>query len=98
MKALRIFNAVVLALTATFAVTLGVVSLMYVVNLDASPRLRAEWPAVRSVTAVFWALFLCTGLAWWAQHRRSRWQWYAQALSTLALVIGVATLLRLLRV
>lgn len=97
MKLLQIFNAVVLALTATFAVTLGVVSLMYAVHLDASPRMRAEWPTVSTVTAVFWALAALAGLTLWAQRRRHRWRWLAQAMSLLALLAGAMTLLRVLR-
>ncbi len=97
MKLLQILNAVVLALTATLAVTLGVVCLMYAVHLDLSPRMRAEWPTVATVTAVFWVLAVFAGAALWAQHRRHRWRWPAQAASLLALVIGTLVLLRVLR-
>lgn len=97
MKLLQIFNAVVLALTATFAITLGVVCLMYAANLDASPRMRAEWPTVVTVTAVFWVLSVFAGLAMWAQRRRTGWRWVAQAISAVALVAGAATLVRVLQ-
>jgi heme/copper-type cytochrome/quinol oxidase subunit 4 len=98
MKALQIVNAVVLALCVTLAVTLGVVALIYVVHLESSPRLQAEWPTVARVTAVFWALSLVTGLSFWAQHRRLAWRWPAQASSVVALLLGAFALLRVLRV
>lgn len=97
MKLLQLFNAVAFALTATFAVILGVVSLMYAINLDASPRMRAEWPEVAQVTAVFWILAILAGSAWWAQRRRVRWRWLAEAASVAGLVAGGLTLLRVLQ-
>lgn len=97
MKLLQIFNAVVLALTAIFAVTLGVVCLMYAVNLDTSPRMRAEWPTVAAVTSVFWVLSIFAGLALWAQRRRHGWRWIAQAISGIALIAGAVTLVRVLQ-
>jgi hypothetical protein len=98
MRALQILNAVVLALCTTLAVTLGVVALIYVVHIDSSPRLQAEWPTVARVTAVFWVLSIVAGLTFWAQHRRLAWRWPAQAASVLALVLGAFALLRVLRI
>ncbi len=86
MKLLRAFNGLLFALSATFALTLGVVSLMYAVNLDTAPRVRAEWPAVAQTTATFWVLGVFSGLAWWAQRRNLSWRWIAQALSLVALI------------
>ncbi|MES0874208.1 hypothetical protein [Sinimarinibacterium thermocellulolyticum] len=97
MKAVQIFNAVALALCATFAVTLGVVALIYAIYLDASPRMRAEWPTVAAVTAVFWVLSVFTGLAFLAQRRLWSFRWPAQAASVLALVVGALLLIDLLR-
>lgn len=96
MKALQIFNAIVLALTATFALTLGVVTLMYAVNLDASPRMRAEWPAVAGATTVFWVLGAFAGATFWAQRHRYWWRWIAQGSSALVLGLGATLLLRIL--
>lgn len=97
MKALQIFNAVALALCVTFAATLGVVALIYLIYLDASPRMRAEWPTVAVVTGVFWALSVVTGLALWAQRRALAWRWPAQIVSVGALVAGAFTLMNVLR-
>ncbi|MGB0218706.1 MAG: hypothetical protein ACPGJF_05170 [Sinimarinibacterium flocculans] len=97
MKGLQIFNAVVLALCVTFAVTLGVVALIYAVYLDVSPRMRAEWPTVAVVTGVFWGLSAITGLAFWAQRRTLAWRWPAQLLSAGALALGAFTLMNVLR-
>lgn len=97
MKALQIFNAVALALCATFAVTLGVVALIYAVYLDVSPRMRAEWPTVATVTAVFWLLSAFTALAFVAQRRAWGWRWPVQGVSVAALVAGALFLSNLLR-
>ncbi|HEY1078302.1 MAG TPA: hypothetical protein VGE51_16520 [Fontimonas sp.] len=86
MKLLRAFNGLLFALSVTFALTLGVVSLMYVVNLDTAPRVRAEWPTVAQTTAMFWALGVFSGLAWWSQRRALSWRWIAQALSLIVLI------------
>lgn len=96
MKGLQIFSALLLALTATFAVTLGVVCLMYYVNLDASPRVRDEWPAVATVTALFWVLTAFAALAWWTQRRRVAWLWPAQLFSAAGFAVAVAVLIRVL--
>lgn len=97
MKAVQIFNAVALALCATFAITLGVVALIYAIYLDASPRMRAEWPAVATVTGVFWMLSVITAIAFFAQRRAWAWRWPAQALSIAALVAGAVFLSNFLR-
>ncbi len=88
MKYLHYFNAVALALALTFALTLGVVSLMYLANLDASPRMRIEWPSVRNVTLVFVVLSVLAGAAFWGQYRHLRWRWGAQAILCAGLVVG----------
>lgn len=97
MKALQVFNAVALALCVTFALTLGVVALIYAIYLDTSPRMRAEWPTVALVTGVFWVLSLFTGAAFWAQRRALAWRWPAQLLSAGALLLGAFTLMNVLR-
>lgn len=97
MKVLKILSAVLLALTATFAVTLGVVCLMYYVNLDASPRMREEWPTIVRVTSIFWVLSAFAALSWWTQRRRVRWLWPAQAVSAVGIVVGTMILVRVLR-
>lgn len=97
MKLLQIFNAVAFALMSTFAVTLGVVALMYAVHHDASPRMQAEWPSVASVTAGFWVLAVVTGLTWWLHRRSSGARWVAQAVSVALLLVGAFLLMRFLR-
>lgn len=88
MKYLHYFNVVTLALALTFAITLGVVSLMYLTNLDASPRMRIEWPSVRNVTLVFVVLSALAAAAFWGQFRHLRWRWGAQAVLGVGLVIS----------
>ncbi len=88
MKALHYFNAVALALTATFAITLGVVSLMYWFHLDASPRMRGEWSSVGAVTLIFGVVSALAAAAFWGQWRGRRWRWIAQGVFVVGLVIG----------
>lgn len=88
MKALNLFNAAMLALTATFAVTLGVVWLCYVFYLDLLPRLRGEWRLVSQMTVVFALLTLFAAAAFWGHWRGRAWRWPAEALLLLALVLG----------
>lgn len=96
MKYLQIFNGLALALSATFFVIFGVVCLMYGYHLDASPRMRAEWPLVSGVTLVFAGMFAFSLLAFWSQRRRTAWRWPAQIALPVALVVGGMTLTRML--
>lgn len=96
MNAIRIFNALALAITATFFVTFGVVCLLYAYHIDASPRMRAEWPLVSSVTLVMSAMFFAALLTFWAQRRQLAWRWPAQIALPIVLLAGGMTLARLL--
>ncbi|WP_028007706.1 hypothetical protein [Solimonas flava] len=96
MKALNIFNAVMLALAATFAVTLGVVWILYAFNMDNEPRLHSEWRLVTHMTLSFLALTLVAAFAFWGQHRQRAWRWPAQGVQLLALAGGVWWMSRLL--
>jgi hypothetical protein len=86
MKAAQWFNAVTLALAASFALTLAAVCVMYAANLDAGPRVREEWSTVLGVTAVFTALGALAGLAFVAQRRL----WPRREHAQLLLYVGVA--------
>lgn len=88
MKALNLFNAATLALTATFAMTLGVVAILYSFHLDAAPRMRSEWRTVSEITAIFAVLTGFSAAAFWAHWRRLGWRWPAQAALLLSLVGG----------
>jgi hypothetical protein len=96
MKSLQIFNAVMLAAAAAFAVTMGVVALIYGVYLDTEPRIRQEWPTVLAVTEVFFMLSAVAGLAFHAQRRRKPWRWPAQLLMLGGFGVGGWILYRLL--
>ena len=96
MKALNIRNAVLLALAATFMVTLGVVWIIYSFYLDATPRIRGEWLEVGRVTLVFTAFTLAAAAAVLGHRRQARWRWPAQAVLVIALAFGGNWLLRLL--
>ncbi len=96
MKALQIFNVIVLIFSATFFLTLGVVALMYGYHLDAAPRMRTEWPRVSGMTGVFALLTLSAFAAFWSQRRRVSWRWPAQAVLIFALLVGGQLLLKIL--
>lgn len=96
MKLLRAFNGLLFALSATFALTLGVVCLMYFVNLDTAPRVRAEWPTVSQITATFWILMMASGFAWWSVRRGFSWRWIAQGVSIATLAGAIVVFDRLL--
>ncbi|MFT4046923.1 MAG: hypothetical protein QM661_09535 [Solimonas sp.] len=97
MKALNLFNGVMLCLMATFAVTLGAVCVMYAFYLDELPRLRAEWQLVLHVTGLFIMLSVIAALAFWGQWRRRPWRWPAEGVLVVALAAGSWALLRVLR-
>lgn len=96
MRVLTQINAVVLAIVATFALVLGVVCLMYAANMDASPRIRSEWPTVSRVTAVFWVQMAIAGLVFWWQRRATQVRWLAQVGLVGALWVGGAIIVRTL--
>lgn len=77
-----------LALSATFAVTLSVVCLLYGLNLDASPRLPGELAALAKVTAVFWVQMGVGLLTFIGQRRQRSWRWIAQGLFVVVLALG----------
>ncbi|MBI3171313.1 MAG: hypothetical protein HYZ32_01810, partial [Hydrocarboniphaga effusa] len=85
MKHLQILNAVLLATGAVMALVLAVVCLIYSVYLDSEPRLRAEMPLLLTFTALFAALMLAGGLAFFGQHRQWRLRWLLQGLPVLPL-------------
>lgn len=88
MKSLQIFNAVMLALAAAFAVTMGVVALIYAVYLGSEPRLQEDWPAVLAVTEVFGALTVMAALTFHAQRRSKSWRWIAQGMMVASFAAG----------
>ncbi len=96
MKALILFNAATLALMATFAMTLGVVCILYAFHLDELPRMRSEWHQVSQLTGVFALLTAVSAWAFWSQWRRLDGRWLAEALLVLALAGGSWWMLRIL--
>lgn len=96
MKGLQILNAVLLALAATFFLTLGVVWLIYGFYLDAAPRMRGEWTVLGRVVIVFLLLMLCAGATFIGHRRAAAWRWPAQGLLAAALALGTLWLVRIL--
>jgi hypothetical protein len=86
MQALKILTAVALALSATLAVVLGVVTLMMGMHLDLRPGLREEWPLLLTFTGRFTGLSLVSGWAFFSLFRGWRGWWIAQALMWVAIV------------
>lgn len=96
MKALNLFNAAMLALAASFALTLGVVCVLYAFYLDAAPRMRSEWYMVMKLTLVFVLMTAVAAWAFWSQWRQHRGRWFAEATLALALATGTAWIARVL--
>lgn len=96
MKGLQILNAVILALNLTFAVVLGVVTLIYSFYLDAGPSIRDEWRMVGVIALIFVGMSLMAALAFWGVLRRKAWHWPAQGLLLLSLVFGGSLLVKIL--
>lgn len=96
-KGLQIVNASILALNVTFALTLGVVTLIYSFYLDAAPRIREEWSMVGLMTAIFTVLSLTSYAGFFGLWRQKSWRWPAQGLMWASLLLGGALLLRILR-
>lgn len=95
MTAWQWFNAITLAITATFAVVLGVVCILFLPYL-AAPRVQAELPSVLAVTATCTFMALAAGVAFLAQRRQLAWRGPAEIALLLALAGGGAVLYRTL--
>lgn len=79
MKLLRLYNIALTLIGATMALLLAVVCLLYAVHIDASPKMREEWPALVAATLMFGALALASAVAWQGLRKNAAWQWPAQA-------------------
>lgn len=69
MKGLTILTAVLFAAAGVIALVLGVVCLLFAVNLD-SDIATASLPAVLRHTGIFLGLVTVTGLAFWSVLKR----------------------------
>lgn len=96
MKGIQIFNAVAMATAASFAATIGVVTLLYAVYLDAEPRLREDWPLVLTTFLVFCVLLLLSALTFYAHRREKTWRWPMEAVLFLGIAGGGGILYRAL--
>jgi len=96
MKPIQYFNAVALAISSSFGVTLGVVTLIYAIYLNREPRLQEDWPLLVAVTGTFVALMAMSALAFWAQRRDKVWRWIVQSLLFAAIAVGGGTMYRAL--
>jgi hypothetical protein len=85
MKASQWFNAITVIFTGSLALTLLVVCVMFVVNLDTGPRIRDEFAVVLPVTIVFTVLTALSGAAFFAQRR----SWPRRDWLQLALYVAV---------
>jgi hypothetical protein len=95
-KYLQILNASVLAFGAAMGLIMGVVCLLYAVNLELAPQLRAQMPSLLTVTTLFLGLAAASALAFMGQRRTWPGRWLLQALP-LAPVAGLGLFLLSLR-
>ncbi|NGY03509.1 hypothetical protein [Solimonas terrae] len=96
MKALNLFNAAMLALMASVALTLAVVCVLYAAHLDAAPRMRSEWYTVLKLTLVFAALTAIAGWAFWSHWRLRAGRWFAEVTLLAGLATGTGWIVRAL--
>lgn len=90
MNFVRFYTILLTLIGVTMTLLLAVVCLLYAIYIDASPKMREEWPTLLAATGLFAVLTLCAGVAWHALRRNARWLWPAQG----ALVLyAVATAL-----
>ncbi|MEK6805241.1 MAG: hypothetical protein AABY95_01155 [Pseudomonadota bacterium] len=89
MKHLQILNLALAALAATLALVLGVVSILYLANLDAAPKMQRELPRLLAMTLMFSVLGGYAALVWWAQRVRQPWAPWSQAMLAPVLAAGV---------
>jgi hypothetical protein len=85
MRYLLYLDAALTALGTAMTLGISFVCLVYSLNLDASPGMRAAFPALLTVSACFLGLAVAAGSATFALVRRRRWLWWAQAVLAIAL-------------
>lgn len=78
MNYLRLVNALLLAAAVTMALVLGVVSLIYAIYADETPRLGRDLPGLLTITGVFVAYAAVTGFALLGLLRERWWRWLGQ--------------------
>jgi hypothetical protein len=76
----QIANAVATALGATMALVLAVVCLQYAVYMGEQPQLRAQMPALVTLTLLFAGFGLAGGAAFVGQRRLWPGRWLLQGL------------------
>lgn len=98
MKYLLILDAALFAMTATLALVLGVVVLLYSFHAGLSARVALELPQVASLSLCFALLAGVLGVAFWSLLRARAWRWWAQACAATSLVVGALFVYRMLAI
>lgn len=94
--ALTVLNGALLVLFGTMAMVIGVVCILYLFNLDAGPRLRAELPTLFAALGWFTICTLVTGFAFVGFLRGKPWRWLSEAVMVVALPVPLMMIYRLL--
>ena len=94
--ALRFGTITVLLITSTMTLLLAVVCLLYVIYLDASPKMREEVPTLVAATGLFGLLALLSAGAFWGLRRTATWRWAAQGVMWAAVVVSAFVMQRAL--
>jgi hypothetical protein len=95
LRYLVILNAAVLALSATIALCLGVVVLLYAFNQGLSARVDAEMPALVASTATFSLVSAVVAVALFGLVKRRPWLWICQGAAAVTVVACTLYLTRL---
>lgn len=89
MNVLRWFNVGFMLFGASMALCFAVVCVIYLFHMDATPRLREEWPTLVYSTLLFAGIGAVGGLGTYAMQRNKAWKWIAQGI--LAVTVMVVT-------
>ena len=90
MNFVRFYTILLTLIGVTMTLLLAVVCLLYAIYIDASPKMREEWPTLLIATGMFGTLTVAAGGAFVGLRKQARWLWPAQAvLIVVAAVIAV---------
>lgn len=93
MSFVRFYTVLLTLIGITMTVLLAVVCLLYLIYLDATPKMREEWPTLLAATGLFALLALCAAAAWYALRRNAAWRWPAQGV-LVAYTVATALVLK----
>lgn len=89
LRYLQILNWFLLAVGAALAIPLGVVCLLFYLNIDTSPQYRAEFQGAMVSTLLFFAVGLSAAAAGLGQKGGRAWRWPAEVMLAASVIVTV---------